>query len=79
MTVAYVKNADGSGGLVQNTFKDSAGALHTLTNFYTDDAGVPHQVFFEYLPTTTPANKGRIFRATDSRVFNATDQRTFNV
>jgi hypothetical protein len=77
MTIAYVKNADGSGGLVQNQFTDTAGATHTLTNFYVDAVG-SHQVFFTYLPTTTPMNKGRNFRATDSRVFVATDQRTFN-
>jgi hypothetical protein len=78
MTVAYVKNANGSGGLCQNTFRDSAGILHTLSNFYTDDAGDQYQVFFPYLPTTTPKNKGRIFSARDSRVFVATDQRTFD-
>ena len=77
MTVAYVKNADGSGGLVQNTFKDSAGVIHTLTDFYTDVIGA-HQVFFTYLPTSTPMNKGRVFRATENRVFKATDQRIFN-
>mgnify|MGYP000153072281 CR=1 FL=1 len=79
MTVAYVKNADGSGGLVQNTHLDDAGTLHTLTNFYNDDAGVPHQVFFTYLPTPTPKGTGRRFRAQDSRIFTATDQRIFKV
>jgi hypothetical protein len=79
VTVAYVKNADGSGGLCQNTFRDSAGTIYTLTNFYTDDAGVPHQVFFVHLPTPTPKGTGRRFRAQDSRIFIATDQRTFKV
>ena len=79
MTVAYVKNADGSGGLVQNTFRDSAGTVHTLGYYYTSDGIIYHQVFFEYLPTPTPRNIGRRFRAQDSRIFIATDQRTFKV
>jgi len=78
MTVAYVKNADGSGGLVQNTFRDAAGVLHTLENDYTDGNGSSHQVFFDYVPTTTPTGKGQKFKAVDSRVFIATDQRMFN-
>ena len=49
MTVAYVKNSDGSGGLVQNTFRDDAGVLHTLGLYYTSDGIIYHQVFFDYL------------------------------
>ena len=79
MTVAYVKNADGSGGLVGNWFIDSDGVPHTVSDFYIDDAGIPHQVFFTYLPTPTPKGTGRRFRAQDSRIFIATDQRTFKV
>ena len=79
MTVAYVRNADSSGGLVGNWFIDSAGVPHTVSDFYTDDAGVPHQVFFTYLPTSTTQNRGRVFRAIDSRIFIATDKRTFTV
>ena len=80
MTVAYVRNADGSGGLVQNTFRDAAGTLHTLSSdYYTSDGIIFHQVFFDYLATPTPKGTGRRFRAQDSRIFIATDQRTFKV
>ena len=77
MTVAYVKNADGSGGLCQNTFRDSAGTIHTLTNNFRDSVGAYHQVFFAQLFTPTPKGSGRRFRVQDKRIFVATDQRMF--
>lgn len=71
MTIAYVKNADGTGGEVQNTFRDSAGALHTLSDFFTDSLGVQHQVFFDLLWTGPSSAKGQVFDVVaDPRVFN---------
>ena len=79
MSVAYVRSSDGTGALVQNTFLDSAGALHTLATLYVSSDNIGYEVFFDYLPTTIPKGRGRKFRALDSRIFIATDQRTFNV
>ena len=73
MTIAYVKNADGSGATVQNTFRDDAGTLHTLlSNDYTDDAGVQHTVFRDQLITIPSKNSRRVFEITDDRKFVAT-------
>lgn len=78
MTIAYVKNSDGTGGVVQNTFRDSTGTLHTLlSDYYTDDPGAQHQVFFVTIPSTVPSTPGRVFIASDSRAFVATDNRKF--
>ena len=78
MTIAYVKNADGTGGTVQNTFRDTAGTLHTLlSDYYTDDAGAQHQVFFTILPTTPPEGIGQTFLATTNRNFVASTDRDF--
>jgi hypothetical protein len=78
VTIAYVKNADGSGGLVQNTFRDSAGAIHTLGNDFTDDAGVTHTVFNAQLPTIMPDEHTHVFKATDNVIFKVgTDERIF--
>lgn len=73
MTIAYVKNADGSGATVQNTFRDSAGTLHTLlSDYYTDDAGVQHLIFRDQLLTVPKKGSNRVFETTDDRRFVAT-------
>jgi hypothetical protein len=77
MTVAYVKGADGTGGLVQNTFLDSAGTTHTLIAIYIGTDLIPYTVFWDLLPTSPPAGQGQLFRVTETRVYVATDQRIF--
>jgi hypothetical protein len=73
MTIAYVKNSDGTGGTVQNTFRDAAGTLHTLlSDYYTDDAGTQHLIFRDELITTPVKGGKRIFTITDNRRFVAT-------
>ena len=73
MTIAYVKNADGTGGIVQNTFRDSAGTLHTLlSDYYTDDPGVQHLIFRDQLITKPAKTSKRVFEITDNRKFVAT-------
>ena len=72
MTIAYVKNADGSGGLVQNTFRDSAGTLHTVSNDFTDSDGNVFTIFREQLLITPTGDSNQVFRATDARTFLAT-------
>ena len=79
MTIAYVKNSDGSGAVVQNTFRDAAGTLHTLSNFYTDINGTQFQVFFDDIPSVPLGISSRLFKATDIRTFVATDNRMFKV
>lgn len=73
MTIAYVKNADGSGATVQNTFRDDAGTLHTLlSDYYTDDPGAQHLIFRTQLITTPKKGAKRVFEITDNRKFVAT-------
>jgi hypothetical protein len=72
MTIAYVKNADGSGGLVQNTFRDSAGTLHTISNDFTDSSGGVFTVFRDQLIIVPTTGSNQLFHATDTRTFLAT-------
>jgi hypothetical protein len=73
MTVAYVKNSDGSGGTVQNQFRDAAGTLHTLlSDYYTDDAGTQHLIFRDIIISKPAKSSLRVFEITDDRKFVAT-------
>ena len=73
MTIAYVKNADGSGATVQNTFRDDAGTLHTLlSDYFTDDSGAQTLIFRDQLLTTPAKSSRRVFEITDNRRFVAT-------
>lgn len=73
MTIAYIKNADGSGATVQNTFRDSAGTLHTLlSDYFTEDSGVQTLIFRDQLLTTPKKGGKRVFEITDTRKFVAT-------
>ena len=79
MTIAYIKNADGTGGLVQNTFRDTAGVLHVLlSDYFTDSAGLQHLVFRDDLFIIPTGTSRQVFHVTASpRRFTATDKRNF--
>ncbi|RLC02964.1 MAG: hypothetical protein DRH90_12470 [Deltaproteobacteria bacterium] len=76
MTIAYIRNADGTGATVQNTFREASGDIHIIDNYYRSELEIA-QIFFDHLPTTTPIGVGQLFNATDSRKFTATDHRVF--
>lgn len=73
MTIAYIKNADGSGATVQNTFRDNAGVLHTLlSDYFTEDVGTQTLIFRDQLLTKPAKGSKRVFSITDNRKFVAT-------
>jgi hypothetical protein len=80
MTIAYVKNADGSGATVQNTFRDSGGTLHTLlSDDFTDSDGNPFLVFRDQLVVVPVGTSNQVFHVTDTRTFLATVDKELNM
>jgi hypothetical protein len=80
MTVAYVKNSNGSGGLVQNTFRDTAGTFHTLlSDNFTDSDGNPFIVFRDQLIIKPLGISNQVFHVTDTRIFLATVDKELNM
>jgi hypothetical protein len=68
MTVAVFTNSNGDKFAIHNTFRDSAGVLHTLNNNFIDSTGASFVIFGVTIPTTIPVVE---LYATDKRVFIA--------
>jgi hypothetical protein len=68
MTVAVFTNSNGDKFAIHNTFRDSAGVLHTLNNNFIDSTGASFVIFGATIPTTIPVVE---LYATDKRVFKA--------